>query len=427
MGMTNEEVTGILGALNLISSAAVEFKKLDVVDKMSMLDRSLKERAIELEASKSMYNENMKLYHDSLNKLDNLESTYGESVGSLDALGELYTASGKDVTADIYEGKATNYQARADNALENLQAIKNKIGILQNVLYTDVKRAKNIMAGGAGFEGGVDEKQWDLGDLGLVSYEAQFGEASETVKNMFANNPGVMVKSLAGLQKTEQALNLTGKKIAYYDEQTKDKDTKKAQAKSDLFFGTLLNNAGTRSGKLQYDGLKAMEANLGEDEQEQIKVYQENRMTILAATGEGMAILLGREISDEDKFDLAQEFHEMHDLSRATSEVRLGKTGYGDLSVFNNYVQEAKNNYQAALKSGDNEKAKQLNELAKIYFGMPLGSDLTSFSSDVAEQFTNTALSEFSGSNNLIDDDNEIPSLKDLKNLEDTEWKELLE
>ena len=35
---------------------------------------------------------------------------------------------------------------------------------------------------------------------------------------------------------------------------------------------------------------------------------------------------------------------------------------------------------------------------------MPLGSDLTSFSSDVAEQFTNTALSEFSGSNNLIDD-----------------------
>ena len=26
-----------------------------------------------------------------------------------------------------------------------------------------------------------------------------------------------------------------------------------------------------------------------------------------------------------------------------------------------------------------------------------------------------------------IDDDNEIPSLKDLKNLEDTEWKELLE
>ena len=189
MAMTDEEVSGVLGALNIISGAAVEFKKLDVADRMSVLDRNLKERTIELEASKSMYNENMKLYYDAQASLDKLEASYGESVGSLDALGELYTASGKDVTTDIYEGKATNYQTRADNALSNVQAIKNKIGLLQNVLYTDVKRAKNIMAGGFGFEGGADAEKWDLGDLGLVSYEAQFGEASETVKNMFKNNP----------------------------------------------------------------------------------------------------------------------------------------------------------------------------------------------------------------------------------------------
>ena len=377
-------------------------------------DMQLKMIGMEIEASKSMYNENMKLYYDAQASLDKLEASYGESVGSLDALGELYTASGKDVTVDVYKGKATNYQARADNALSNIQAIKNKIGVLQDVLYTDVKRVQNVMAGGFGFEGGDDEEAWDIGDLGLVTYEAKFGKASDTVVQMFKNNPGVMMKSLANLQKTEQALDLNKSKMEFYKEKETVTKEKYEQSKANLFFGTLLNNSAQKSNKLQFDGLLSLEAN--EEDQDRIKEYEDSRMEILANTAEEFSALLGRELDDIGKFELANEYHEMHDLSKGT------KTSYGDMSLFNTYVQEANESYKKALNDGNAEKAKLLNELAIKYFGMPAGVELSKFAKDVAEQYSKTVLSEFTGSNDVIEDDQ-----KSIEDQEKHEWENLLD
>ena len=172
-------------------------------------ERDIREKSLELEASKTLYAENQKILSDNRTKLDSLETKYHEAVGSIDNLDEIYHGSGKDVTMDIYKGEATNYQARADQAQLNNVAIENKINALQNVLFTDINRAKQIMAGGAGPRGGDIPGKWDSADLGIVAYEAQYGKASPTVQLLFQNNPGVMMKSLSDLKKSKTALELS--------------------------------------------------------------------------------------------------------------------------------------------------------------------------------------------------------------------------
>ena len=403
---------------------------------LNLLTLEMKEKAIDLEASKSLYNENKKLYYDALDNLQTLESTYGETVGSLEPLNEMYTTSGKDVTADIYKGEAKDYQARADNALENWQAVKNKIGILQGSLYGDVKRAKNIIAGGAGFEGGADQKGWDLADLGIVAYENRFGESSPTVVAMFENNPGLMTTSLATLQKTEGALELTGAKRKYYsgasDKKTGDNEMKQAE----LVFGTIASSARKTSGKQMYDGLLAARSILNEDvanNQEEIAANNARQFEITKEIGKEFSELTGQAVTPEEYLDITEDYFEMLNLAKGSSEPRQGQTAYANWSVYKNYIIQARDEYVKALQAGDAEKAGRLNSLAEKYFGKPQGVDLSTFALDMDNYYSKTILASFSElfSTEPTDSSNiNIDSLKvnldEVEKINDQEWEDLL-
>ena len=399
--------------------------------------RDLQEKSIELEASKSMYRDNMQERKDLQKSLDALELEYGKAVGSLDLLPDLYKGSGKDVTTDIYKGEASNYTARAEWALDQASAIENKIDVLQETIYGDVKRAQNIMAGGASFEGGADPEAWDLSDLGIVSYEAKYGKASPTVEALFANNPGLMTASLASLQKTEESLKSSQSKRMYYDFTGTSKQLKQDNAHSNLILGSLINKGIKLSGKQQLDGFSLLKANLDASDANQaaqIDLYDEQSFMLRKNIGSEFAELLGINITDEMSYEYSQEYFDMLESASGASEVRQGQTAYGDYSAFNKYVQQAKDNYVNAIKEGNSDKARRINELAIKYFGMPAdkGLELTTYAMDVAEIYSNTYLSGLGGpnnENNIIGGEslNLENNLDNLDNLEGENWEELLD
>ena len=158
--------------LDELPGLLLQYKQMEYAQEERALERGLRreltEKGYEIEAGKSMYNENMKIYSDAQKSLELLETEYHKAVGDVSSLGELYKGAGNEVIRDVYEGEATDYSARSDWALNNAQQIKDQITTLQGSLYGDIKRAENIMAGGAGFRGGVSAEEWDVGDLGLV-------------------------------------------------------------------------------------------------------------------------------------------------------------------------------------------------------------------------------------------------------------------
>ena len=437
-------MAGIGGILQLIQQQqALEERKEERHQSMALnlLTLEMKEKAIDLEASKSLYNENKKLYYSAIDNLDKLEATYGETVGSLEPLNEMYTSGGKDVTADIYKGEATDYQARADNALENWQAVKNKIGVLQGSLYGDVKRAKNIMAGGAGFEGGVDPKGWDLADLGIIAYEHRFGESSPTVVSMFENNPGLMTASLASLQKTEGALALTGSKRKYYSGATETKTGDNEMKQAELVFGTIASSARKTSGKQMYDGLMIQQANFNEQTgDEEITANNDAQFRITKEIGKEFADLTGQVVTPEEYLDVTEEYFEMLNLAQGSSEVRQGQTAYANWSVYKNYITQARDAYVKALQAGDAEKAKRLNSLAEKYFGKPQGIELSTFALDMDTYYSKTILASFGETFNIEEDqntsdqldwihhpaDSSTVNLNSVNEIDDAEWEGLL-
>ena len=437
-------MAGIGGILQLIQQQqALEERKEERHQSMALnlLTLEMKEKAIDLEASKSLYNENKKLYYSAIDNLDKLEATYGETVGSLEPLNEMYTSGGKDVTADIYKGEATDYQARADNALENWQAVKNKIGVLQGSLYGDVKRAKNIMAGGAGFEGGVDPKGWDLADLGIIAYEHRFGESSPTVVSMFENNPGLMTASLASLQKTEGALALTGSKRKYYSGATETKTGDNEMKQAELVFGTIASSARKTSGKQMYDGLMIQQANFNEQTgDEEITANNDAQFRITKEIGKEFADLTGQVVTPEEYLDVTEEYFEMLNLAQGSSEARQGQTAYANWSVYKNYITQARDAYVKALQAGDAEKAKRLNSLAEKYFGKPQGIELSTFALDMDTYYSKTILASFGETFNIEEDqntsdqldwihhpaDSSTVNLNSVNEIDDAEWEGLL-
>jgi len=436
MAQITVERSAIADFLDELPGLLMQYKQMQWAQEERALERGIREKAIELEASKSLYNENQKLYYNAINNLDKLEATYGETVGSLEPLNEMYTSGGKDVTADIYEGEAKDYQARADNALENWQAVKNKIGILQGSLYGDVKRVKNIMAGGQGFEGGVDPEGWDLADLGIVAYEHRFGESSPTVVSMFENNPGLMTTSLASLQKTEGALALTGSKRKYYSGATETKTGDDEMKQAELVFGTIASSARKTSGKQMYDGLLAAKSILNQDPSNNVDEIDANnarQFEITKEIGKEFADLTGQVVTPEEYLDVTEEYFEMLNLAKGSSETRQGQTAYANWSVYKNYITQARDEYVKALQAGDAEKAGRLNSLAEKYFGKPQGIELSTFALDMDNYYSKTILASFSevfdtepADSSNINLDSLNVNLNEIEQLNDAEWEDLL-
>ena len=388
-------------------------------------DRDIREKSLELEASKTLYAENQKILSDNRTKLDNLETKYHEAVGSIDNLDEIYHGSGKDVTVDIYKGEATNYQARADQAQLNNVAIENKINALQNVLFTDINRAKQIMAGGAGPRGGSIPDEWDSADLGIVAYEAEYGEASPTVQLLFQNNPGAMMKSLSDLKKSETALELSKSKTEYYGA----KGVERGKKVVELAFGTVIKSASLDSGKSDYDILTLTSSQFDENTTpEDIKSNKQNKFKIINQVGEELfEQLLNQNISKSEHPNLVQEYFNMYDHATKDYEAGLGVTAEANYGPYLEYLKLAKDNYVEAIKKDDDNLKRRLNALARKYLGMPYGAELHVFVKDMEGHFNEKVLSEL----NIIENPygpptgDQDPNRQNTVNNEDDFWNRM--
>jgi len=418
--------------LDELPGLILQYKQLEYAQEERALERGLRreltEKGYEIEAGKSMYNENMKIYSDAQQSLELLETEYHKAVGDVSSLGELYKAAGDEVVRDVYQGEATDYSARADWALNNAQQIKSQITTLQESLYGDVKRAENIMAGGAGFRGGVSEAEWDLGDLGLVAYEIEYGEASPTVQSLFKNNLGAVSESLSKLRKTEQTFGLTEQKIQYYESKTQAQQVQSENDKAELMFGTLSNSSKKTSDMQNLQALQIAEANYDENtDAATVAANEQGQFAIYKSIGGEFSKLIGRDVKPEDYPEITEEYIEMQNLGSGDAASLMGQTAYGNWSAFKGYVDDAAKEYISAVQAGDSEKARILNELAQKYFGMPPGVSLTQFAADVGEQFSNTLLASL-GQNDLITAPSD-PTITDTTNIinPDDEWEGLLE
>jgi hypothetical protein len=385
----------------------------------------LTERGYEIEAGKSMYNENMKIYQDAQKSLELLETEYHKAVGDVSALGKLYKASGNEVVRDIYQGEATDYSARADVAYSNAQQIKDQITTLQGTLYGDIKKAQNIMAGGAGFKGGVSPTEWDPGDLGLIAYEIQYGEASPTIQSLFKNNIGSVNESLLKLRKTEQTFDLTEMKMEYYEDKSTAAKVQAETDKAELMFGTISNSSLKTSGVQNLQALQIAAANLDPAEVAKIGSNNQAQFTLTKSIGSDFSKLIGRDVKPENYPDIADEYIEMHNLGTGDAQTGMGQTAYGNWSAYKGYVDDAASQYAEAVASGDTEKARILNDLAIKYFGMPPGVGLTQFAADIDNQFSRTVLATFN-TDGLIDS-KEIPIKNNPLDSDNREWEDLLD
>ena len=417
--------------LDELPSLILQYKQMEYAQAERATERQLKreliEKGYEIEAGKSMYNENMKIYSAAEQSLQLLETEYHKAVGDVDSLGELYTAAGNEVVRDVYEGKATDYSARADWAYNNAQQIKGQIETLQGTLYGDIKRAENIMAGGAGFRGGVSAEEWDPADLGIVAYELQYGEASPTVQSLFKNNLGAVSESLSKLRKTEQTFGLAEQKIQYYESKTQAEKVQSENDKAELMFGTLSNSSKKTSAMQNLQGLQIAEANYDENtDAATVDANEQGQFAIYKAIGGEFSKLIGRDVDPEDYPAITEEYIEMQNLGSGDAASLMGQTAYGNWSAFKGYVDDAAREYVAAIQANDTEKVRILNELAQKYFGMPPGVSLTQFAADVGDQYSKTLLATFS-QNDLITapSDTTITDTTNIINPDD-EWESLL-
>jgi hypothetical protein len=418
--------------LDELPSLILQYKQMEYAQEERAIERQLKsellEKGYEIEAGKSMYNENMKIYSAAEQSLQLLETEYHKAVGDVSSLGELYKAAGNEVVRDVYEGEATDYSARADWAYDNAQQIKGQIETLQGSLYGDIKRAENIMAGGAGFRGGVSAEEWDPADLGIVAYELQYGEASPTVQSLFKNNLGAVTESLTRLRKTEQTFGLTEQKIQYYESKTQAEKVQSENDKAELMFGTLSNSSKKTSEMQNLQALQIAEANYDVNTDAATRAANEQgQFAIYKAIGGEFSKLIGRDVKPEDYPEITEEYIEMQNLGSGDAASLMGQTAYGNWSAFKGYVDDAAREYVAAIQANDTEKVRILNELAQKYFGMPPGVSLTQFAADVGDQYSKTLLATF-GQNDLITapSDTTITDTTNIINPDD-EWESLLE
>ena len=111
---------------------------------------------------------------EALKLLDQTEQKAVELGVNMDLIQDLYTTSNNDkVVNDLVIPEMENLSDLTDYYRDKAEQHKEKLNILNEVIYNDIARADQIMAGGRGDRGkgfGTDTEGWDAADLGLASY-----------------------------------------------------------------------------------------------------------------------------------------------------------------------------------------------------------------------------------------------------------------
>jgi hypothetical protein len=413
-----------------IADAARELK--DLVLELSLqrdkfkLQEKLRREDREYTAAISMYQDAKKEAIDAEKQYNRIEDSWRESGLSLSSLNDMFkTDESLKVLKNINEIPAQDWKQRSQHFSDKAFNLKRKADLIGNELFGDIRKAKNILAGGAGYAGGTDKKMWDPQDLGFEAYQKMFPEDKTTdiVKEFFDVNPGLLESSLAKLQKQQLDFMSLREKLGYYNRLGEKATSEQLRMKRGYIqksFSGQLNSAKHRSGlndvkdkqwrAAQYrDALdpsdKDMKAN--------IEAMESEALNDAERIGRLYGSLFGKtNLSEQDAMRFYKDYDRVHALAKSTTAVREGVISDPDFMPYWNSIEKAYNTWSVEKDLG---KKSAMEETAKILFGFY--GDFEEFYQETIKNKADYLISPFKEDGQVTLDDGRLPTEVEPKEL----------
>ena len=345
------------------------FQRLILEDKQEH-QKSMTANSQNFQSEVSMYRDAKAEESANAREYRNLESSYRETGGDLEALNELYKSSDAiKVLDDISTVAANDYKTRAEYYGNKAQNHLVKSEILKEALYGDIFRAKQIISGGRGPAGGHIPGLWDIGDINYPAYVEMYGP-NPLVEKFYKNVPGGVEQSLASLQLAELNKKIKqGKLVSDIGQQSSAKEKTEGD-EANLYLGTRIKDSAINT-RLNdwytYQGVLSKPSDYTEDTIENAEAAS---IKIENQIGKDLAFLIGTEydpsLSIEDQTSgLFRMFQDAHKHAVGRAESHLGVLALPSFGHFESMIEDAYRNYQLKNQS----ERKEFNAVASRIFG----------------------------------------------------------
>lgn len=295
------------------------------------------------------------------NRLAIIEAEYRETGLDLEKLNDELRSDGAiQVLKNISEYDATDIKGRT--ALLNQQAQQHEVKYkaIADLIYGDIHDAKQILGGGAGFEGGTDPTGWDKGDLTEKAYRMYKGlkdddpttpdidEREPTpskVAEYFEANPGEVETSLAILQGTKG-------KLDYYEKQREEIGRVNSQQSLAQLLTTAKSNTGLPS-IAQIEGFDLQDKWPDSWTKDQIAEAKTNIATNKAQISQQYAMAIGQmnlynATPENERNKWYEDYKDIHILAKATAATYQGVISPPNFAPFYDAVREGYEYYKEA-------------------------------------------------------------------------------
>ena len=413
-----------------IADAARELK--DLVLELSLqrdkfkLQEKLRREDREYTAAISMYQDAKKEAIDAEKQYNRIEDSWRESGLSLSSLNEMFkTDESLKVLKNINEIPAEDWKQRTQHFSDKASNLKRKADIIGNELFGDIRKAKNILAGGAGYAGGTDVQTWDPKDLGFEAYQKTYpgDKTTDIVKEFFDVNPGLLESSLAKLQKQQLDFMSLREKLGYYNRLGEKATSDQLAIKKDYIqrsFSSQLNSAKHRSGlkdvkDKQWRAAQLTDAWDGSDKdmKADIETTELEALNLAEDVGRLYGFLLGdSNINSDNAMKLYKEYESIHELARSTTAVRQGVISEPDFMPYWDSIDRAYNTWN---KQEDPSKKAALEQTARNLFGFY--GDFEEFYQETRKNKADYLMSPFKEDGQVTLDDGGLPTEVEPKEL----------
>ena len=388
---------------------------LEMKSREAEKERAWKEKvageAREYQTTVSMYEDAKTQERDARLSYEKVEDDWMKTGLGLESLSEMFkTDKSLKVLKDLNEIPAKDYKEREKYFADKAYNLERKAYILENLLHGDIRKAKNIMAGGATAFGGTNPLEWDLADLGLAGYARTYGQASELVKKYYEANPAAMRTALAELEKGELNIELLREKTGYYKGLgvgVEEKAKFRRKERNCRYFSTGLTIGAERS---QYNSYIAQNNLLGQIMQdsdsytdEEIDKQEAKVLSITDEIGAKFGRLMGdKNLTDDKKLEYFRQYKEMQKLGRSKTATHLGVISDPDFVPYWDAIEKAYDTFKTEGNAGVKDAMEQA---AQELFGFHEPFD--QFMGKASKLKTDYMLSPFKANDQIGDDEEE--------------------
>jgi hypothetical protein len=410
-----------------------------LMDEKKTQDTRVWQEKIQAEARE--YNATLSMYKDAKDEAkiseleyNKIEKSWLETGLGLDKLNEMFkTDKSLKVLQDLNEIPAKDWKKREQYYSDKAFNLERKADILEGVLYGDIRKAQNIIAGGAGFTGGSDVLSWDTGDLTLAAYKKMYPKAKTGhAAEFFAANPGLIEASLSKLKKDAITQSLLREREGHYSRLGTSTTTKKVSdrgIKIGRYFSSNLASASERSKFNKYKGHRHMLASMLDEADyykqimpdKEISYIQDQEQKITSTgieIGRKYALAMGStNVSDEQALKSLQEYEQMHKLSRSKTSTHLGVVSDPDFMPYWNSIEQA---FKVYKEETDPARKEALLTVSQELFGFY--ESFEEFAGRTIQFKTEYMLTPFKVDGQIPTDDNKVP----IPNAEEQLWNSIM-